>query len=207
MSDLWDQGVALLRSVEADPGLLPERRLDIGVARALGIQFRSGLNILRFYDLRERMVNEPPEKQLVTLKEMRRIVEEEHKSGTELISLCERDSRLGFHSEAEGYKYFPEKIRWRMNQLKNVLEKEIPVLEREITSGKDVFAVYAGRTPAGVSLHSRYCGEVGDRIRELSKSLPEDTAASVRETLAPHDRRQKLPLDRLPRPRCLLCGV
>ncbi len=185
MSDLWDQGVALLRSVEADPGLLPERRLDIGVARALGIQFRSGLNILRFYDLRERMVNEPPEKQLVTLKEMRRIVEEEHKSGTELISLCERDSRLGFHSEAEGYKYFPEKIRWRMNQLKNVLEKEIPVLEREITSGKDVFAVYAGRTPAGVSLHSRYCGEIGDRTRELSKSLPEDTAWQVCEKPSP----------------------
>ncbi|MDD2455194.1 MAG: hypothetical protein PHG96_09545 [Kiritimatiellae bacterium] len=174
MSGLWDQGVALLRTVEADPGLLPERRLDIGVARALGIQFRSGLNILRFYDLRERMVNEKPEKQRVILGEMRRIVEEEHKSGAELIGLCGRDSRLGFHSEAEGYKYFPAKIRWRMNQLQNVLEKEFPALERDIASGKDVFAAYSGRAPADASLRSLYRGEIGNRTKELSGLFPKD---------------------------------
>ena len=185
MSDLWDQGVALLREVEADPALLPQRRLDIGVARALGIQFRSGLNILRFYDLRERMVNEKAAKQLVTLGEMRRIVETELKGGTELIGLCQSDSRLGFHSEAEGYKYFPEKIRWRMNQLKNVLEKEIPALERDIASGKDVFAEYAGRTPVGVSLRSLYCGDIGDRTKELSGLFPKDFVWQTCEKPAP----------------------
>lgn len=185
MSDLWDQGVALLREVEADPALLPQRRLDIGVARALGIQFRSGLNILRFYDLRERMVNGKPEKQRTLLGEMRRIVEEEQKRGSELIELCGRDSRLGFHSEAEGYKYFPEKIRWRLNQLKNVLEKEIPALERDIASGKDVFAEYSGRAPAGVSLHSRFCGDIGDRTKELSGFFPRDFVWQTCEKPAP----------------------
>ncbi len=185
MSDLWDQGVALLREVEADPALLPQRRLDIGVARALGIQFRSGLNILRFYDLRERMVNEKAAKQLVTLGEMRRIVEEERKNGAELVWLCGRDSRLGFHSEAEGYKYFPEKIRWRMNQLKNVLEKEIPALERDIASGKDVFAEYSGRAPAGVSLRSLYCGDIGNRTKDISGFFPRDFVWQTCEKPAP----------------------
>ena len=147
MTDIWDRGVALLRQVEADPALPPQRRLDIGVARALGLQFRSGLNILRFYDLRESMVHAAAATRLETLKEMRRIVEAELKNDAELIGLCEADSRLGFHSEAEGYKYFPAKIRWRMEQLQGLLDKEFPALEREIAAGTDVFAEYAGRNP------------------------------------------------------------
>jgi hypothetical protein len=185
MSTLWDQGVALLQSVEADPDLLPERRLDIGVARALGIQFRSGFNILRFYDLRERMVNEKPDKQRVILGEMRCIVESELMGGTELIRLCERDSRLGFHSEAEGYKYFPEKIRWRMNQLQGVLDKEIPALERDIAGGIDVFAEYSGRVPAGVSLHSLHCEAIGNRTNDLSACFPKDFIWQTCEKPAP----------------------
>ena len=38
--------------------------------------------------------------------------ENELKGDAELIELCRNGSRQGFHSEAEGYKYFPEKIRW-----------------------------------------------------------------------------------------------
>lgn len=160
MSEKWDQGLTLLRALEADQDLLPERRLDIGVAHALGIQFRSGFNILRFYDLRERMVNEKAHKQLVTLGEMQRIVADEIKNGLELIVLCERDTRLGFHSEAEGYKYFPEKIRWRIHQLQVVRDKDIPELERDIKDGIDVFAEYSGRSPVGSFTRSRYCENI-----------------------------------------------
>jgi len=172
MSALWDQGVALLRPVEADSALLPERRLDIGVARALGIQFRSGLNILRFYDLRERMVREAAAKQLETLKEMRRIVEAELKNDAELIGLCQADSRLGFHSEAEGYKYFPAKIRWRMDQLQGLLDRELPALEREIAGGTDVFAEYAGRKPGAPAVRSLFCADIGRRVAGTAADLP-----------------------------------
>jgi len=176
MSETWDRGVALLRAVETDPALLPERRLDIGVARALGIQFRSGLNILRFYDLRERMINEKVDAQCVILGEMRRIVEAELKNSDEMIGLCKRDSRLGFHSEAEGYKYFPEKIRWRMNQLQGVLDHEIPALERDLVGGIDVFAEFSGRVPTGVSVHSLYHEDVGNRTRDVSEFFPKTFA-------------------------------
>ena len=117
MSNCWDQGLDILRAVEADPSVSAQRRLDIGVAKALGIQFRSGLNILRFYDLRERMTREKPAAQVATLQSLRSLVEAELKGGEELIELCRRDSRLGFHSEAEGYKYFPELIRWRIQPI------------------------------------------------------------------------------------------
>jgi len=63
---------------------------------------------------------------LEILEQLGDIIREELKMDEQLIKLCERDSRLGFHSEAEGYKYFPEKIRWRMQQLKDVLATMCP---------------------------------------------------------------------------------
>lgn len=173
MSDRWDRGVEILRSIEADPALSAQRRLDIGVAKALGIQFRSGLNILRFYDLRERMTHEKPAEQLATLKELRPIVEAELKSDEELIELCRRDSRLGFHSEAEGYKYFPQKIRWRMNQLQGLLDTEILSLECKIERGEDVFAEYTGRAPTGPTARSLYCADIAQRVNKTPEDLPD----------------------------------
>lgn len=174
MSNIWDQGVTILHQIEADPMLPQQRRLDIGVARALGIQFRSGLNILQFYALRERMVHETSEHQIVTLEEMRRIVEAELKNDTELILLSQADSRLGFHSEAEGYKYFPAKIRWRMDQLQELLDKEIPALKRKILIGEDVFAEYAGRKPRAPCVRSRFCADIERRLARTSPNLPRD---------------------------------
>ena len=173
MSDGWEQGVEILRHLESAPETTARQRLDIGVARALGLQFRSGFNIYHFYQLRERMSQETPKEQLATLKEMRKIVEEELKNGPELIELCRHDSRLGFHSEAEGYKYFPEKIRWRMNQLREVLDKEIPAMKNEIEQGDDVFAEYTGRKPKGPTTKSIYCADIGKRIEGGLQKLPE----------------------------------
>ena len=172
MSDRWDEGVDILRRIEANPNLSARQRLDIGVARALGIQFRSGANILRFYQLRERMTQEIPKSQLQTLDLMQKIVEDEIKGDAELIELCKKDSRLGFHSEAEGYKYFPEKIRWRMNQLQKVLDVEIPSLKSEIEQGADPFAEYTGRKPTGPTTHSAYCADIIKTLEDPSKELP-----------------------------------
>ena len=192
MSDRWSEGVDILRRVETDRNLSARRRLDIGVARALGIQFRSGANILRFYDLRERMANEKPKQQLATLAEMRRIVEDELKGDSELIGLCRNDSRLGFHSEAEGYKYFPEKIRWRMRQLQKVLDVEIPALKSEIERGADPFAAYTGRKPKGPTAHSAYCDDIGKIIEDPTKKLP---VGLIWQTCSPVDAAKPQPIN------------
>ncbi len=172
MSDRWNEGVDILRRIEAAPNLSARQKIDIGAARALGIQFRSGANILCFYQLRERMTQEKQKQQLATLAEMQRIVEDELKGDAQLIELCKNDSRLGFHSEAEGYKYYPKKIRWRMDQLEKVLDVEIPVLKSEIEQGVDPFAEYTGRKPKGPTTRSGYCAEIQKIIEDASKELP-----------------------------------
>jgi uncharacterized protein YlzI (FlbEa/FlbD family) len=67
----------------------------------------------------------------------------------QLIVLCENDSRLGFHSEAEGYKYFPEKIKWRMEQLKSVLKNDVPEVKEKILKSQLLFPEYTGKNPEG----------------------------------------------------------
>jgi hypothetical protein len=150
MSTTWDKGVAILNELEPKYINEPEQILDIGVAKALGIQFRSGYNILRFYLLREEMLRMEGKERLDILKQLTDIIHEELDLDKQLIGLCEKDSRLGFHSEAEGYKYFPSKIRWRMQELEYVLANDIPELKKLIRDGKLLFPEYTGKEPAGL---------------------------------------------------------
>ncbi len=150
MTTSWDKGLEIFNTLEKDYLNDHERILDIGMARALGIQFRSGYNILNFYLLREKLLRMEGMERLDLLKQLEEIIHEELETDKQLIELCEKDSRLGFHSEAEGYKYFPEKIRWRMQQLRSVLDKDIPEFKKQIRDDKLLFPEYTGKEPAGV---------------------------------------------------------
>ena len=149
MSTIWNEGVSILEKLEPDYRNEPERVLEIGVAKALLIQFRSGYNILHFYQLREEMLRMEGRERLDILEQMGTIIKEELEGDEQLIRLCEADSRLGFHSEAEGYKYFPEKIRWRMKQLRNVLNNDVPYIRKQILDGELLFPEYTGMKPSG----------------------------------------------------------
>ncbi|MCZ2080303.1 MAG: hypothetical protein HUU41_02775 [Bryobacteraceae bacterium] len=154
MSASWDRGMEILNSIEPRYVDVPERMLDIGVAKALAIQFRTGYNIMRFYRIREEMFRAEDEQRLGMLQQLAGIAREEIGLNERLLALCERDSRLGFHSEAEGYKYYPEKIRWRMRQLRTMLAEEVPELEKIIRAGKPLFPEFVGRKPSGAVAHS-----------------------------------------------------
>jgi hypothetical protein len=145
----WTRGAAILSELRDACADRPERLRDIDLAEALGIQFRSGHNILRFYELRERMLRLDSPERLQLLTKMRAIAEDELRNGPRLVELCERDARLGFHSEAEGYKYFPAKIRWRMDQLQSVLDHDFPQLEAAINRSERLFPEYTGQAPVG----------------------------------------------------------
>ena len=149
MTTTWDKGTAILNKLENKYSSEPERLLDIGLAKALGIQFRSGYNILHFYQLREKMLRMEGRERLDILKQLGDIMQEEMEMDKQLLALCEKDSRLGFHSEAEGYKYFPGKIRWRMQQLKYALAKDLPELKGLIREDKLLYPEYTGKEPAG----------------------------------------------------------
>lgn len=149
MAGDWNRGVVRLRK------LLPryrhdrERRRDIGVAAALGIQLESAYQVFHFYALREELPYQARTRQLRTLRRMRAIVAGEIARDAELLELCRADSRLGFHSEAEGYKYFPAKIRWRMRQLRDLLTDGFPRVEAQIRQGLPLWPEYTGRQPTG----------------------------------------------------------
>lgn len=136
MAEQWNKGVHILKCLGSDFANNPDRIKDIALAEALGVQFSSGHNILRFYALREQLFNTETPDCLNVLSKMEVIVHEEIKHSERLIKLCENDSRLGFHSEAEGYKYSPEKLKERINSLHNLLQNDFPKMKNEIKTDK-----------------------------------------------------------------------
>ena len=87
---------------------------------------------------------------MTILNQLGKIIHEEIELDKQLLVLCEKDSRLGFHSEAEGYKYFPEKIKWRMEQLNNVLANDVPEVKKIILQRSTLcFLNIQGKKPEG----------------------------------------------------------
>jgi hypothetical protein len=149
MSDSWNQGIAILDELKNDYCDEPERLLDIGVADALRIHFQSGYNILRFYKVREEMLNMEDQRRLGKLETLTSILQGEIELSEQLAILAEKDMRLGYHPDAEGYTYFPEKLRWRKQQLQNVLDNDVPEIYQLIQSNELLFPEYTGKKPAG----------------------------------------------------------
>ena len=147
MSREWNKGVGILKKDLAAGKADPEMEEKLRVDEALGIQFESGYNILRFYDLREKMMCMKGTSRLKILADMKKIVQEEIGRDKKLLELAQKDPRLGFHAEAEGYKYFPEKISWRMRHLEKIVREDFPRVEEEIKKGHILFPAYTGEKP------------------------------------------------------------
>lgn len=149
MRDNWRKGMKILHRLAPYCKHNEECRQNVSIAAALELQFESGFNILLFYYLRDRLATANGLRQKTNLlKKMRRIVEDEIGHDKALRKLCRQDRRLGFHSEAEGYKYYPAKITWRVNQLKSLLRNEFPRVEKQIRDGALLFPDYIGQGPS-----------------------------------------------------------
>ena len=99
-----------------------ERMRDIGVMRALALQFQSGSDIFDFYRERARALYESRVLGNATaaraaVRRMGEAVAREESVTRELLPLARADSRLGFHSEAEAHQYHPAKLEWRLGEL------------------------------------------------------------------------------------------
>ena len=155
LSSSWEKGAEILTGLKDKYSGEPDRLLDIGVAQALSIQFQSGYNILNFYLLREKMFRMEGRQRLEILDQLCKIIRKEIDQDKKLLVLCEKDSRLGFHSEAEGYKYFPDKIKWRIKQLRNVLMNDVPAVKNIIMNDQLLFPEYTGKKPEGALAECR----------------------------------------------------
>ena len=149
MVEGWEDGLRMLRQI-AERHRRRDRELDLGLAEMVGICFRSGRNICRFYEVRERLLRAGEgEGRLSLLEELVRIVHDEIAGDRRLLELLTADSRLGFHSEAEGYKMFPAKVRWRLELLEGLLRERVPVVREAVRRGERLHPEYTGEAPEG----------------------------------------------------------
>ncbi len=140
MGDGWHCGTEEMLKIVAECGDEAEQQ---SVAHAIDLLFTSADNILEFYRLREllgRQIGDPSE----TLVKMKHIAECEIKNSRKMIPLCESDGRLGYHSEAEGYKFFPEKLKDRIEYLEALLETEFAEVGERIKQGLPPLEYYLG---------------------------------------------------------------
>lgn len=136
MSKSFTEGLQKLAGVP-----IPDEHLS--VIKAIDTLFKSGCNILKFYKKREQLgLCDGNAKQL--LQEMKALVSDEMVNSQNMITLCKQDGRLGYHSEAEGYKYFPEKIADRIEKLKKLLATEFPEIEERVAQGLVPLEYYQG---------------------------------------------------------------
>ena len=131
--DHWRQGLSLLPKEAVGE--------QATLAEALGILYDSGCNILRFYQLREQLGLRQGDPRTI-LEDMRRLVYLEMENSRKMLPLCEKDNRLGYHSEAEGFKFFPEKLEFRVQQLQTLLDTEFPTVEARLQKGLPPLGYY-----------------------------------------------------------------
>jgi hypothetical protein len=157
MAELWHKGCELLEPLRQEFAGDTARQADIDLAEAIGLQMKSTKNLLQFYFLREEMLCLKKDH----LAEMADLVRDEIRNTEEMRLLCLHDGRLGYHSEAEGYLFFPEKLSARKALLEELLEVDFPRFNLS-----DAWVdQYTGRAPTGAVAR---CG----RSLEVSESQP-----------------------------------
>ena len=133
MSEAWERGLRALPF-----GCDDEHTL---CARAIGTLISSGKNILNFYKKREEL-GEGVGDSYKVLFDMESIVRAEIENSKIMTELCGKDTRLGYHSEAEGFKFFPEKLEARIKKLKALFDGDFRTIRERLDDGKAPLGYY-----------------------------------------------------------------
>lgn len=141
MTSLWHRGTAKLLKLAPLFAGNKEREQDFSLGEALDLHFRSASNILRFYQMRLSLLRGAKDA-LALLDRMEELCREEAANSRRMAELCEKDSRLGYHSEAEVYKYFPAKLLWRANLMETIMPGEFQEARKALKAGR-TFAQFA----------------------------------------------------------------
>ncbi len=156
MRKLWNDGMKSLNQA-CENEFLPCIDQKV-VASTIKILIDSGNNIILFYQLR-RLLGLNKGDTIKILSQMKDIVKEEIENSTALIPLCEKYPYLGYMSEANGFKFFKEKLLWRIESLRELLETEFVEVEKRIKEGRYPLAFYRGEEEKSVS-YRIYKGEI-----------------------------------------------
>lgn len=149
MCRIFGEGEKILSTLPDEGKIARSEQLSVGAA--VSLVFESGNNILNFYRLR-RLLGIGSQNAEETLAAMEKIVHREIEISRALIPLCEADGRLGYHSEAHGYKFFPEKLNWRIGELEKLLKTEFPEVRKRIAEGRTPLGFYFGEEEGARSI-------------------------------------------------------
>lgn len=144
MAQLWQRGLRHLGKAYAASSKTETQQREWDVARAIGLQFDSAADILRFYQLRETLVEANGRSALRPLDEMKNIVQKEITRRCAMIDLCQAEPTVGFHSEAEGFKITPALLRRGIRSLESLLKKEFPTVQHALSQRIPLFSKYTG---------------------------------------------------------------
>ncbi len=138
MVENWDKGMEILEALKKSFSDDRDRLLDIGVSKALGLQFNSARNIFEYYLLRRDYRNPSTNiaQKLADVEKMRCLLEAEMRNADAMKVLCEADSRLGFHSEAEAHQYCPARLAWRVQQISELIAGPVDEAIAALKQGK-----------------------------------------------------------------------
>lgn len=140
LNEKWGEGCRILSELSEWEQPFHEQ---ISVVKALALLFDSAWNIVEFYRLRNLLgYGKGDAREL--LSKMKAIARREIENCRKMIPLCEADNRLGFHSEAEGYKFFPAKLERKIELTEKLLAEEFPLVEKRIEAGLSPLAYYDG---------------------------------------------------------------
>lgn len=134
MSRHWNEGCGILDQIAPHFQNNQPRLLDIGVMKALGVLFESAANILNFYQQRTQFRNPQATsaQRLDALNRMEQLLKDEQQLSATMIPLCQSDSRLGFHSEAEAHQFCVSRLNWRIQQLQEQLDGPIQDYRKQL---------------------------------------------------------------------------
>ncbi|MGD7706091.1 hypothetical protein ACQCX1_07605 [Propionibacteriaceae bacterium Y2014] len=120
----WDSGWQRIADLGERYVQDRDRRRDLGIAEAMNLQWHSAHRTLRFHQLREdlgRGVGDHDQQ----FAELAELITAERAAALRLAELADDDSRLGFHSEAEGHKYHPAGLRERAVALQRLHDDDL----------------------------------------------------------------------------------
>ena len=141
MSKKWNEGLSLMEKISHSN--YKERSEQYNVVKATSLIFESGLNTLKFYKLRRLLGIQKGDANSL-LDEMEAIVKREIEISNALIPMCEQDNRIGYHSEAHGYKIFPKKLSWRIEEMKKLLDTEFTEVRERVKNNLVALTFYYG---------------------------------------------------------------
>jgi hypothetical protein len=182
LSCQWKKALAVLpelRQFYADDF---ERQRDCDLYEALGILFEQAADIMQFYLLRQKLHGGSHS----VIPKMIALAQNGQKLSQRMIQLCQSDSRLGYHPEAEIYKFHPEKLAWRIAELDKTIAflrelQSVPETELKTLLAYQGLVMTTGKEYAAETFRCQAHIEDSELVFDLDfAQLPETPALEFR---------------------------